>query len=92
MDYYSEISDLTGEVCYLAVSQKIYVGMPTDIQQLGRENSYCTVIGGKGLVKLSHFSADTRVLLHKVDLDTHLPKIQRRLHSGYPAADDENFT
>ena len=56
VDLYLEIADLAGEFSHLAVSQQINVGMPTDIQQLRRENSYRAIIGGKGLIQLGHFA------------------------------------
>ena len=91
MDLDLKITDLAREFSYLAVSQQINVRMPTDIQQLRRENSYRAIIGGKGLVQLGHFAADTGVLFHQVDLDAHVAQIQSGLHSGYPTADDKNF-
>jgi hypothetical protein len=65
--------------------------MSTDIQQLGRENSYGTVIGGKGLVQLSHLPTDARILLNQVDADSHVAEVERGLHSRYAAADNEHF-
>jgi len=91
MDFGLEIADLAREFCYLAVSQQVNVRMPTDIQQLRRENSYSAVIGGKGLVQLGHFAPDTGVLFHQVDSDAHLAKIQSGLHPGYSTADDKYF-
>jgi hypothetical protein len=70
-----KVTDLAREFSYLAVSQQVNVRMPTDIQQLRRENSYSAVIGGKGFVQLGHFAADTGVLFHQVDSDTHVAKI-----------------
>ena len=49
---------------HLAVSEEINIGMPTGIQQLGRENSDGTVVGGKGFVQLGHLAADTGQLFH----------------------------
>jgi hypothetical protein len=50
VDFRAELTDLTGKIRYLAVSQQIDVRMSTDIQKLRREDSYSAVIGGKGLV------------------------------------------
>jgi hypothetical protein len=86
-----KVTDLAREFSYLAVSHQVNVRMPTDIQQLRRENSYSAVIGGKSLVQLGHFAPDTGVLFHQVDSDAHVAKIQSGLHSGYPTADDKNF-
>jgi hypothetical protein len=65
--------------------------MPTDIQQLRRQNSYRAVIGGKGLVQLGHFAADAGILFHQMDPDAHLTQVQSGLHARYPAAYYENF-
>jgi len=91
VDHGFEIAHLSRESCHIAVSQNIYVGMPTDIQQLRRQNSYCAVIGGKGLVQLGHLAADAGVLLDQMNLDAHLAKVQGSLHSGYPTADYEDL-
>jgi hypothetical protein len=64
--------------------------MPTDIQQLRRENSYGAVIGGKSLVQLGHFAAYAGVLFHQVDLDSHLTEIQGSLHACYSTTDYQN--
>jgi len=86
-----KVTDLAREFSYLAISQQVNVRMPTDIQQLRRENSYSAVIGGKSLVQLGHFAADAGVLFHQVDFDAHVAKIQSGLHPGYSTANDENF-
>jgi hypothetical protein len=65
--------------------------MPTDIQQLWRENSYRTIISGKGLVQLRHFPADAGILFNKMDLNTHVPQIQGGLHAGDTASYDQNL-
>jgi hypothetical protein len=65
--------------------------MPTDIQQLRRENSYRAVIGRKGFVQLGHLSADTGILLDKMHLDAHVAEVESGLHSRYSTAYDENF-
>ena len=39
-----------------SISQDLYVGMPADLDQFGREYSHGAVIGGKGLIKLGHFA------------------------------------
>ena len=62
----------TAHLFNLAVGQEIDFGMPTGIQQLGRENSDGAIVRGKGLVQLGHLAANARQCLHQVDLDTHL--------------------
>jgi hypothetical protein len=61
--------------------------MSTDIHQLGRENSQRAVIGGKGLVKLGHLSADAGQAFHHKSLEPHFRKIQRGLNSRNAASD-----
>jgi hypothetical protein len=43
-----------------SIGQDLYVGMPADLDQFGREYSHGAVIGGIGLVKLGHLAADGR--------------------------------
>ena len=43
-----------------SIGQDLYVGMPADLDQFGREDSHGAVIGGIGLVKLGHLAADGR--------------------------------
>ncbi len=53
-----------------SICQNLYVGMPADLDQFGRENSHRAVIGGKGLVKLGHMAANAGPLLHQINLIT----------------------
>jgi hypothetical protein len=86
---YREISGLSLKVFHLAVGQKLNVGMSTDIQHLGRQDSDGAVVGGKSLVQLGHLTADTGELFHQVDLYPHIGKVQRRLDAGNAATDYE---
>jgi hypothetical protein len=43
-----------------SICQDLYVGMPADLDQFGREYSHGTVTGGIGLVKLGHLAANGR--------------------------------
>jgi hypothetical protein len=65
--------------------------MPTDIHQLGRENSEGAVICGKGLVQLRHFSADAGQPLNKMNLETHFGQVQRGLHACNASANDKDI-
>ena len=67
-----ESTHLTAHLFNLAVGQEIDFGMPTGIQQLGRENSDGAIVRGKGLVQLRHLATNARQCFHQVDLDTHL--------------------
>ena len=61
----------TAHLFNLAVGQEIDFGMPTGIQQLGRENSDGAIVSGKGLIQLGHLAANARQRLHQMNLDTH---------------------
>ena len=43
-----------------SIGQDLYIGMPADLDQFGREYSHGAVIGGIGLVKLGHMAANGR--------------------------------
>ncbi len=43
-----------------SIGQDLYIGMPADLDQFGREYSHGTIIGGVGLVKLGHLAANGR--------------------------------
>ena len=45
-----EIARLAADADHLCRSVNFYVNVPADLDQLGRDNSHGTVIGGKGLV------------------------------------------
>jgi hypothetical protein len=51
-----------------SVGEDLYIGMPADLDQFGREYSDGAVIGGKGLVKLRHMAANGRRLVDQVNL------------------------
>jgi hypothetical protein len=74
----------------IAVRQKLYVQMPADLDQFGRDNSHRTVIGGEGLVQLGHQSTDGGRLFHEVHQVSGVGKIQGCLHSGDTASHDQN--
>ena len=56
---YLEISCFPFYTFNFGISQDLYIGMPADLDQFGREYSHRAVIGGKGFVKLSHMTADS---------------------------------
>ena len=57
---YLEISCFPFYTFNFGISQDLYIGMPADLDQFRREYSHGAVIGGKGLVKLSHMAANSR--------------------------------
>jgi hypothetical protein len=62
--------------------------VPADLDQLGRENSHGTVIGGKGLVKLGHMAANARRFLNQVNPKTGRGKIKRGLNTADPSTNN----
>jgi len=63
--------------------------MSADLNEDGRNNSHCTVIGRKGLIQLRHFAADRRRFFKQINIVPGISQIQRRLHSGNSAAYDQ---
>jgi hypothetical protein len=54
-----------------------------------RENAHGAVVGGEGLVELSHAAADARFLLNQVDSATHIGEIDGRLDACNASANDQ---
>jgi hypothetical protein len=74
----------------IGVGNKLYIEMPADLDQFGRDDSHGAVVGGKGLVQLGHDAANGRRLLEEVNIITGIGQIEGRLHPGYTSADDKN--
>ena len=55
-----EVSCLSFYTVNLSIGQNLYVGMPADLDQFGRKDSHGTIVGGIGLVQLSHVAANGR--------------------------------
>ena len=55
-----EVSCLPFYTVNFSIGQDLYIGMPADLDQFGREYSHGAVIGGIGFVKLGHLAADGR--------------------------------
>jgi hypothetical protein len=75
-----------------SIGQDLYVGMPADLDQFGREYSDGAVIGGKGLVKLGHMAANGRCLVDQVNLKTRSAKIKRGLNTANPSTDHQDVS
>jgi hypothetical protein len=71
-----KISGLSLYFGYLGEGYKLYVQMPADLDQFGRDNSHGTVIGGKSLVQLGHHPSDCSGALHQIDKIARICKIQ----------------
>jgi hypothetical protein len=57
------------------IRQDLYVGMPADLDQFGREYSDGAIIGWKGFVKLGHMAANGRRFVNQVHLKTPSGKV-----------------
>jgi hypothetical protein len=66
--------------------------MPADLDQFGREDSHGAVIGGIGLVKLSHMAADGRRPFNQVNLKTGSGEIKRGLNTADPSPDNHDVS
>jgi hypothetical protein len=73
---YLEVSCFTFYTVNFSIRQDLYIGMPADLDQFGREYSDGAVIGGKGLVKLGHMAANGRCFVNQVNLKTSSAKIK----------------
>jgi len=61
------------------------LGRPTAASTSFRgKNSDCAVVGGKGLVQLSHDSSDGSLLLNQIHVKTGFSGIQCGLNAGIP--------
>jgi len=76
----------------LSVRQDLYVGIPADLDQFGREYSGGAVVGRKGLVKLGHMAANGRRLVDQVNLETCRGKIKGSLNTTDPSTDDHDIS
>jgi hypothetical protein len=64
--------------------------MPADLDQFGRDNSHGTVVGGEGLVQLTHDAANGGGLFHQFYHVSGISQIQGGLHPGDTPADDHD--
>jgi hypothetical protein len=89
---YLEVSCFSFYAVNVSIRQDLYIGMPADLDQLGRKYSDGAVIGGKGLVKLGHVAANGRRLVHQIDLETRSSKVKRGLDPADPSTDNHYIT
>jgi len=89
---YPEVSSFSFYPVNFSIAQDLYVGIPADLDQLGREYSHGAVIGRKGLVKLGHMAANGRRLVHQVNLETRSGKIKRGLNTTDPSSDNHHVS
>jgi len=55
-----KVSILSVYALNICAGMKFDVNVPADLDQFGRDNSHGTIIGGKGLVQLSHDTTNGR--------------------------------
>jgi hypothetical protein len=89
---YLEVSCFTFYTVNFCIRQDLYIGMPADLDQFGREYSDGTVVGRKGLVKLGHMAANGRCFVNQVNLKTSSAKIKRSLNSTDPSTDNHHIS
>jgi len=87
-----EVSRFPFYTVYFSISQGLYVGVPADLDQFGRENSHGAVIGGIGLVQLGHMTADRRRFLDQINLIARIGKIQSGLDTADPSTDNHHIS
>ena len=57
---YLKVTCFPFDTVNLGKRQDLYIGMPADLDQFGRQNSHRAVIGGIGLVELRHMTTNGR--------------------------------
>jgi hypothetical protein len=68
-DFDLKVARVSGDTLYFGESNKVDVGVPADLDQLGGDNSHGTLIGGEGLIQLGHDPTDSRRPFHKVHIE-----------------------
>jgi len=79
-DFYLEIPGRPLDRLKFRIGDEFDIQMPADLDQFGGDDSHGAVIGGKGLVQLSHGPADGRGFLEKVDIISGIRQIKGGLH------------
>ncbi len=85
-----EVAWLPFDALHVGVGEQFDVQMPPHLHQLGRHDAHGAVVGGEGLVELSHDPADGWGLVQQVDLEARLGQIERGLHAADPRADHQH--
>ena len=87
-----EVSCFPRDTVNFSIRQDLYIGIPADLDQFGREYSDGAVIGRKGLVKLGHMAANGRCLVDQVNLKTSIGKVKRGLNTADPSTDNHHIS
>jgi hypothetical protein len=85
-ELYREISLLTGNLLNFGQGQKLDVGVAPAFYELWGENAHGAVISGKGLVQLSHSTADGGRSLDEVDEESRFGKVESSLGPSYASS------
>ncbi len=84
-----KVSRLSLDLLDLMVGQNIDVGVSSAVRHLRGEDTRGTVIRREGLVQTAHHSTDGGVLVHQVDVNATVCKIQRSLNSCDSSTDNQ---
>jgi hypothetical protein len=80
-DFDLKVARISGDALYFGERDKVNVGVPADLDQLGGDNSHGTLIGGEGLIQLGHYPTDSWRPFHKVHIEARVGQIEGGLHS-----------
>ena len=70
-----KISCFSFDTVNFSIGQDLYVRMPADLDQFGRQYSDGAVIGGKGLVQLGHHATDGGGPFYEIDIVARIGQI-----------------
>ncbi len=85
----AEVAGLALETGELGVGDDLDVEVPAGFDQLRRQRTHRTVVGGEGLVELRHVAAEGRRLLDQIDLVPPLGQVEGTLDAGDASAQHE---
>jgi hypothetical protein len=89
---YLEVSYFPLYTVNLSIGEDLYVGMPADLDQLGREYSHGAVVGRESLVKLGHMAPNARRFFNQVNLKAGGGKIKGSLNTADPSTNNHDVS
>ena len=84
-----KVTDKSLYLLYLAEGEDTYLFILRNVNHFRREDTSRTVKCGEGLIKLSHLTADGRILLNDIHLKACVSDVESRLNTRDTAADNE---